>query len=104
VLAAAKRLFKVADARQLASPVGVAHAYDLTHILAKAINQAGVMDRAKIRDALEKVKNYAGLIKTYRQPFSADDHEALSLDDVFMARYAADGALEPVPVASRRKR
>ncbi len=104
VLAAAKRLFKVADARQLASPVGVAHAYDLTHILAKAINQAGVMDRVKIRDALEKVKNHAGLIKTYRQPFSADDHEALSLDDVFMARYAADGALEPVPVASRRKR
>lgn len=103
VLAAAKRLFNVADARSLESPVGVAHAYDLTHILAKAINLAGVPDRAKIRDALEQVKNYAGLIKTYRKPFTAERHEALSLEDVFLAKYAADGAIEPVATAKRRR-
>lgn len=103
VLAAAKRLFNIADARQLASPVGVAHAYDLTHILAKAINRAGVLDRAKIRDALEQVKDYAGLIKTYRQPFTADRHEALSLDNVFMAKYAPDGTIEPVIQAIKRR-
>lgn len=102
VLAAAKRVFNVADARHLASPVGVAHAYDLTHILAKAINLAGVLDRAKIRDALEQVKDYAGLIKTYRHPFAADRHDALSLKDVFMAKYAADGTIEPVLTTQRR--
>lgn len=103
VLAAAKRLFNVADARRLEAPVGVAHAYDLTHILAKAINLAGVLDRAKIRDALEQVKNYAGLIKTYRKPFTAERHDALSLEDVFLAKYAADGAIEPVATAKRRR-
>ncbi len=101
---AAKRLFNVTDVRQLPSPVGIAHAYELTHILAKAINQAGVLDRAKIRDALEHIKRYAGLIKTYRPPFTADRHDALNLKDVFMAKYAPDGAIEPVlPVTQRRQ-
>jgi branched-chain amino acid transport system substrate-binding protein len=103
VLTAAKRLFNVADARQLASPVGVAHAYDLTHILAKAINKAGSLDRVKIRNALEQVKDYAGLIKTYKQPFTAERHDALTLNDVFMAKYAADGAIEPVIQAGKRR-
>jgi branched-chain amino acid transport system substrate-binding protein len=98
VLAAAKRLFNVFDVRRLDSPIGVAHAYDLTHILAKAINQAGVLDRTKIRDALEQIKDYAGLIKTYPQPFTADRHDALSLEDVFMAKYATNGAIEPVRI------
>ncbi len=97
VLAAAKRLFNVEDARHLASPVGFAHAYDLTHILALAINQAGVLDRTKIRSALEQLKNYRGLIKAYSQPFTAERHDALSPADVFMAKYAADGAIEAVP-------
>jgi len=64
---------------------------------------AGVPDRAKIRDALEQVKNYAGLIKTYRKPFTAERHDALSLEDVFLAKYAADGAIEPVATAKRRR-
>ncbi len=103
VLAASKRLFNIADARRLESPVGVAHAYDLTHILAKAVNLAGALDRAKIRDALEQVKDYPGLVKSYRQPFSAERHDALSLDDVFIARYATDGAIEPVLTAIRQR-
>ncbi|MGR9012480.1 MAG: ABC transporter substrate-binding protein [Gammaproteobacteria bacterium] len=98
VLASASRLFNVADARRLDSPVGVAHAYDLTHILAKAINLAGTIDRAKIRDALEQVKDYAGLIKNYKQPFTAERHDALVLEDVFMAKYVADGAIEALPM------
>ncbi len=96
VLAAAQRLFGVKDVRALESPVGVAHAYDLMHILAKAITLAGSTDRSKIRDALEQVKNYEGLIKKFPQPFTAKRHEALTLQDVFMARYAADFAIEPI--------
>jgi len=94
VISEAKRLLGVSDARAIPSPVGVAHAYDLVHILALAIERAGTTDRAAIRDALEHVENYDGLIKFYRRPFTPDRHEALAEKDVFLARYAVDGALE----------
>ena len=93
VLAAAQRMFGVKDARSLAAPVGLAHAYDLTHILARAIDRAGSTERAAVRTALEQVRDYDGLIKRYPQPFTPARHEALSLEDVFMARYAPDGAI-----------
>jgi branched-chain amino acid transport system substrate-binding protein len=96
VLAAAQRLFGVKDARSLAAPVGVAHAYDLTHILARAIDHAGRTDRSAVRAALEQVRDYDGLIKRYARPFTPERHEALSADDVFMARYAPDHAIERV--------
>lgn len=78
------------------APTGVAHAYDLTHVLAQAINLAGSTDRAKVRDALEKVRNYRGLVKNYPQPFTAERHEALGPDDLLMARFRPDGVLVPV--------
>lgn len=93
VLAAAQKMFDVKDARSLASPVGLAQAYDLTHILARAIARAGSTDRPAVRAALEQVRNYEGLIKHYPQPFTPQRHEALSQGDVFMARYAPDGAI-----------
>ncbi len=92
-LDAAKRLFGKKSIAELISPVGYAHAYDLTHILAMAINKAGSSDRKGVRTALEQLGPYNGLIKTYRQPFTPTRHEALSPEDVFMARYAADGTL-----------
>lgn len=95
VISAQNRLTGGKSARAILSPVGVAHAYDLTHILAKAINLAGSTDRKAIRDALEKVPHYAGLIKKYSPPFTGKRHEALSEKDVFMAKYSPlDGALE----------
>jgi branched-chain amino acid transport system substrate-binding protein len=92
-LDAAKRLFGKNSAAELISPVGYAHAYDLTHILALAINKAGTADRKAVRNALEQLGTYNGLIKTYRKPFTPTRHEALSPEDVFMARYTADGTL-----------
>jgi branched-chain amino acid transport system substrate-binding protein len=86
-------LHKPEDVR---APTGVAHAYDLTHILARAINLAGSTDRAKVRDALEKVRNYRGLIKNYPQPFTAQRHEALGPDELLMARFQPSGVLLPV--------
>lgn len=95
ILEAARRLEGIVDARKLYSPVGIAHAYDLTHILARAIDLAGGTDREAVRDALEQVRNYDGLIKHYARPFSAKDHDALGPETVFMARYARDGAITP---------
>ncbi len=76
-------------------PVGVAHAYDLMHILAKAINLARSTERSAIRDALEKVSEHRGLIKLYKPPFTPTRHEALGPAELLMARYNREGVLVP---------
>jgi branched-chain amino acid transport system substrate-binding protein len=86
-------LFNISKPEDVPSPVGMAHAYDLTHILAVAINKAGSTDRSAIRVALEQIQNYDGLIKNYPQPFTAERHEALETGDLFMARYLENGHL-----------
>jgi branched-chain amino acid transport system substrate-binding protein len=93
VLAALRAKYGVHDARHIDSPVGVAHAYDLVHILARAITLAGTIERAAVRSALERVRDVDGLVRRYAAPFTADRHEALSPEQVFMAAYARDGAL-----------
>jgi branched-chain amino acid transport system substrate-binding protein len=101
VLSSARRLFGTTNARSIASPAGLAHAYDLTHILARAIDAAGTTDRPAIRRALEEVRNVDGLVKRYARPFTASRHDALAESDVILTRYDADGAI--VPIASRRR-
>ena len=76
---------------------GVAHAYDLMHLLALAIAQAGTTDRATVRNALEQLPRHQGLIKTYERPFSPQDHDALGPEQLLMTRYREDGALVPLP-------
>lgn len=93
VLAALKDKYGVSGARTVEAPVGVAHAYDLVHILARAIHKAGRADREAVRNALENLGEYRGLVRHYRPPFTAGRHEALALDNVFLARFDADGAL-----------
>jgi branched-chain amino acid transport system substrate-binding protein len=91
-LAAVSPIRRIED---IHGPVGVAHAYDLMHILAKAINRAGSTDRKAVRDALEKVREHRGLIKTYAPPFTPGRHEALGARELLIARYRADGVLVP---------
>ncbi|MGB7988309.1 MAG: ABC transporter substrate-binding protein [Candidatus Methylophosphatis roskildensis] len=96
VLAAAKRLFGINDARGVVSPTGLAQAYDLTHILARAINEAGTTERSTVRQALERVRDYDGLIKRYARPFDSVRHDALADSDVILTRYEADGTIVPL--------
>jgi len=96
VMKTVSKISKIKTIEGVEAPVGFGHAYDLTHILAKAIDLAGTTDRAKVRDALEQVKNYDGLVKNFKQPFSSTSHDALQLEDVFMARYHADGTIRPI--------
>lgn len=78
------------------SPVGVAHAYDMMHILARAIDLAGSTERSAVRAALEKVPSHDGLVRRYSPPFTPTRHEALGERELLMARYRSDGVLVPV--------
>lgn len=93
----AARDFGLNKPEDVRAPTGVAHAYDLTHILAKAIDLAGTSEHEKVRDALEKVGQHRGLIKLYRPAFSAERHEALGPEELLMTRYRQDGVLVPSP-------
>jgi branched-chain amino acid transport system substrate-binding protein len=55
-----------------------------------AIEKAGSTDGNAIRQALESLGTYEGLIKTYKQPFTADNHDALGSDDYVMVRYVGN--------------
>jgi branched-chain amino acid transport system substrate-binding protein len=78
------------------SPVGVAHAYDAVHLLAKAIRLAKSTDRSAIRHALERLPTHQGLVRLYAPAFTPSRHEALDQQQLLMARYRADGVLVPV--------
>lgn len=78
------------------SPVGAAHAYDLIHLLTRAISDAKTTERSQVRDALEQIKTHSGLMKTYSPPFTPDRHDALGADSFIMARYDENGVIRPV--------
>ena len=65
-------------------------------MLAAATEKAGNLDRSLIRDAFEQLESHQGVIRDYHRPFSADHHDALTKEDFRMARYGADGSIEPV--------
>jgi branched-chain amino acid transport system substrate-binding protein len=96
VAAGVKRLFGV-DAEALRGQVGFAHAYDMTHLLAKAIAKAGTSDRSAIRNALERLDAHEGLLRRYAPPFTASRHEALDRSQVVMARFDKEGRLKSIP-------
>ncbi|WP_339137141.1 MAG: ABC transporter substrate-binding protein [Candidatus Electrothrix sp. GW3-4] len=83
----AGRLFNIKGPEDIPAPVGIAHAYDATHILALAINKAGSTNRPEIRKALEDIEAYDGLIKYYHPPFTKENHTALLPENLFMGRF-----------------
>lgn len=92
VLAALKKKYpQVKGPEDIVAPVGTANAYDAMHLLALGIAQAGSTDPDAVRTALEGLKApYAGLIKTYKPPFTPDNHDALGPDDYIMVHYQGD--------------
>ena len=49
-----------------------------------------------MRVALEHLPPIAGVVKNYAPAFTADDHDALTADDLGMYRYREDGAIVPL--------
>ncbi len=75
------------------APVGTAHSYDFTHIFAKALGHATVMNRKTLWNSLHEVKVHKGLIKIYSPPFIQTNHEALDISDFGLYRYNNDGEI-----------
>ncbi len=78
------------------APAGTAHAYDLVHLLKVAIETVGSTERTAVRDGLEQIKEYRGLVRHYHPPFTMNRHDALDMSDMYMARYDEGGSIVPV--------
>ncbi|MDD0999207.1 ABC transporter substrate-binding protein [Pseudomonas sp. TNT2022 ID1044] len=70
--------------------VGIANAYDALHLTALAIEKAGSTDGKAVRDGFYAINEYDGLIKQYKQPFTASRHDALGPDDYLFTHVVND--------------
>jgi tripartite ATP-independent transporter DctP family solute receptor len=95
LLARYKQKYFVESAEDIIAPVGTAHAYELMHLLAIAVNQGQSTKLDDIRYQLENITTYNGLVKKYSPPFTKRNHDALTGGDFLMARYI-NGALVPI--------
>jgi branched-chain amino acid transport system substrate-binding protein len=93
VAAAAMRKLGARSPAHIPAAPGVAHAYDLVHLLALALARARTTERAAIRDALEVLPAHDGLVRRYDPPFAPDRHDALGPGELFLARWQRDGSL-----------
>lgn len=84
------------SAADVIAPTGTAHAYDLVFLLKQGIEEAGTADRARVRDAMETLGPYAGLVRVYDPPFTPDNHDALDQGDFNLSRYDEAGAIIPL--------
>jgi len=98
VIGALKAKYGLKGPEDILAPVGTANAYDAMQLVALALDKAGAADGAKLRDALENLGEYRGLIKTYRKPFTSEEHDALTENDYILVTWR-QGKI--VPVASK---
>ncbi|MDR7039691.1 branched-chain amino acid transport system substrate-binding protein [Methylobacterium sp. BE186] len=88
VLAALKAKYPAIKSMADVTPaVGIANAYDATHLIALAIAAAGSTEGPKVRDGFYRIATYPGLIKTYEAPFAPGRHDALGPQDYVFTRF-----------------
>lgn len=80
------------------APTGTAHAYDLIHLLALAVERAGTLDRHAVRDALENLDHYEGVMRDYAPPFTPMRHDALNARDFMIACFVESGGIVPCSI------
>ena len=98
VIAALRAKHGIKGPEDILAPVGTANAYDAMQLVALAIEKAGAAEAARIRDALENLGEYRGLIKTYKRPFTAEEHDALTEKDYILVTWKGG---KIVPVATK---
>jgi branched-chain amino acid transport system substrate-binding protein len=82
--------------RDIVSPVGSAHAYDMTHLLASAVERAGGTRGDDVRRALERLPYFEGAVRDYSPAFTPERHDALGPEQVLFVRVERSGALTPL--------
>ncbi len=82
--------------KDIPSPVGSAHAYDMTHLIARAVDQARSTQGEAVRQALEKLPPFDGAVRRYAPAFAPDRHDALGPQQVLFVRIERSGALVPI--------
>ena len=82
-----KKYPEITGPEDVFSPVGTANAYDAMYLMARAIDKAGSTDGDAIRKAMYEIGTHDGLIKTYDNPFSPGNHDALGPADYIMVHY-----------------
>jgi branched-chain amino acid transport system substrate-binding protein len=76
------------------SPMSAAQGYDGMRLLFLAISQANSTNGEKIKEALEGLKGrYQGVVTSYSQPFSKEDHEAITRNMLVMGA-VTDGRVD----------
>jgi branched-chain amino acid transport system substrate-binding protein len=85
----------IKSAGDVTPAVGVANAYDAMHLVALAIKNAGSTEGPKVREGFYKIASYDGLIKNYKQPFSATNHDAINENDYVWTQFI-DNEILPV--------
>jgi tripartite ATP-independent transporter DctP family solute receptor len=93
--------YNIKTPEEIFDPVGTAQAYDLVYLLVEAIRDAGTIDSQAVQRALEKIKDYDGVVKTLSPPFTSTRHDALDESCYMMAVYNKNGAIIPVNLQSR---
>ena len=74
----------VKDEMEVPFPSFLGNSYDATHMIALAIKKVGGAEGPKLHAALENLGSYDGLVKSYNNPFSVSQHEALGPSDYSM--------------------
>jgi len=83
-LLAYRRMFRT---DRIPSPMSAAQGYDGMHLLAHAIRQARSLDGDAIRLALENLNfRYQGVVTSYDDPFSAEDHDAITTNMIVIGK------------------
>ena len=101
VLAALKKKYPdIKGPGDVTPAVGVANAYDAMHLVALAIEKAGSTNGDAVRQGFYKIDKYDGLIKTYNNPFTPDNHDAIGQNDYVWTRFINNEIL-PVEMASK---
>jgi branched-chain amino acid transport system substrate-binding protein len=95
VIKAMMAKYPVKTPADITPAVGVANAYDATHLAALAIQAAGSTQGDAVRQGFYKIDKYEGLIKTYTKPFSPGVHDAVTSDDYVWAQFI-DNRIVPV--------
>jgi branched-chain amino acid transport system substrate-binding protein len=96
VLAALKKKYpEIKSLADVTPAVGIANSYDAAHLTALAIAKAGSVEGPKVREAFYAIDSHEGLIKTYKKPFTPDNHDALGADD-YLFTYFKEGEILPL--------